>query len=455
MERPTVFQMLIRERRLQDYHRFRQAYEAAARELAQTRGPVSLRSCTIGRRQFLRWAHGDMVGIPRSDARRVLEHMFLLTAEQLFSRGGTAPADTGTESRPADAAHCDTTGRSDFVPEDVVMAAAHESARFAAEAECSNIGPHTMEQLDADIRRIVATYPNRPIGPLFLEVRELRDRTFELLEGRQPPQYTKDLYLAAGILCGILANASFDLGRYAAAETQARAGFLCAELAGHNGTRAWIRGLQALVAYWDGRPRDAVRLAVSGRDYQPENGTAHIRLASIEARAYGQLNSPGDALAALRTADTLREQVNGEDVPGGMMAFPLAKQLFYASSTHLWLGGNRQLSDAEARAEEAVELFEADPPERRRLGELSLARMDLALARLGRGDLDGTAGTVHIVLGTAARRPTESVTKRLEQFGRHLAVHSAASSPTAVNLQDAIASHAGRERAALPPGSAR
>ncbi|MCC3654048.1 hypothetical protein LIX60_21800 [Streptomyces sp. S07_1.15] len=447
--------MLIKERRLQDYHRFRQAYEAAARELAETQGPASLRSCTIGRRQFVRWAHGDMRGVPRSDARRVLERMFLLTAEQLFSRAGTGPADTGAELLSADAAHCETTGRSDLVPEDVVMAAAHESARFAAEAERSNIGPHTMEQLDADIRRIVGTYPNRPVGPLFMEVRELRNRAFELLEGQQPPQYTKDLYLAAGILCGVLANASFDMGRYAAAETQARAGFLCAELAGHNGLRAWIRGLQALVAYWDGRPRDAVRLAASGRDFRPESGTAHIRLASIEARAYGQLNSPGDALAALRTAETLREQAVGEDIPGGMMAFPRAKQLFYASSTHLWLGGSQQVNEAEARAEEAVELYESDPLERRRLGELSLARMDLALARLGRGDLDGTAGTVHTVLGMAARRPTESVTKRLEQFGRQLAVHPVASSPTAANLQEAIASHTGRERAALPPGSVR
>lgn len=110
----------------------------------------------------------------------------------------------------------------------------------------------------------MTSYPNRPVGPLFREVRALRDRAFEFLEGRQPPQYTRDLYVAADVLCGVLANASFDLGRYDAAETQARTAFMCGELAGHNGLRAWVRGLQALIAYWDGRPHDAVRLAEAG-----------------------------------------------------------------------------------------------------------------------------------------------------------------------------------------------
>ncbi|MGZ9928314.1 hypothetical protein ACXNSR_00300 [Streptomyces sp. NC-S4] len=154
-----------------------------------------------------------------------------------------------------------------------MTAAAEESADFAARVEASNVGPHTMEQLEADLRRIVTTYPNRPVGPLVEEVRALRDRVFEKLEGRQTPSQTRDLYMAAGVFCGVLANASFDPGRYSAAETQARTAHMCGELAGHNGLRVWVRGLQALIAYWDGRPADAVRLAEAGRGLVPEEGT--------------------------------------------------------------------------------------------------------------------------------------------------------------------------------------
>lgn len=445
MEQPTVFQVLIGERRWREYEVFKRHYEAAARHLAEREGPRSLRTSTIGRRQFTRWRDGQLEGVPRSDARRILEYLFQVPVQQLFSRElDSQPEPARMAPLPGDAAPAGG--------EDVVMSAARESAGFVARAEQSNVGPHTLEQLEADIRRIVTTYPNRPVEPFFWEARELRNRTFELLEGRQPPGYTRDLYLAAGLLCGILANASFDLGRYDAAETQARAGFLCGELAGHNGLRAWLRGLQALMAYWDGRPHDAVRLAQSGRDFPPESGTAEIRLASLAARAYGQMGQRTEALASLRLAHELRERDNGADEPGGMMAFPLAKQLYCASSTYLWLDAPDALDQAERQAEQAIELFEADPPEQRRVGELSLARMDLAQARLRRGELEGAADQVHIVLGIVSRRRLESAGRSLERFARRISAGEAATTGTAAALREAIASHRARSTAAIGSG---
>ncbi|WP_165986011.1 hypothetical protein [Streptomyces sp. YIM 98790] len=332
--------------------------------------------------------------------------------------------------------------------------AAHESARFVARVEQSNVGPHTLEQLRADIQRIIYTYPNRPIMPLFLEVRELRNRAFELLEGRQPPQYTKELYLAAGTLCGILANASFDLGQYGPAETQARTAFLCGELAGHNGLRAWVRGMQALIAYWDERPQDAVRLALSGQEFTPEEGTAHIRLASISARALARLGRHEEALSHLQTAERHRQSYAGPEDDGNMMAFPGAKQSLYASTTHLWIGTDNACVSAEREAAAAIDTYEAAPPEQRRLGELSLARMDLAHARLQQREIDGAAEQLQVVLAVEARRRTASVGRRLEQFGRRLALTPAARTPLGLTMSDSIAAYHEQPARSLPGGSA-
>lgn len=447
---PTLFQLLINQRGWQEYQVFKKRYEQAARQLAEQEGPRSIATATIERRQFFRYARGEVCN-PQTVARRILEYLFPgIPAAHLLgpvpSRDITQPLRPATEQGHPEEPF-------EYGLEDVITAAANESARFAAKAESSNVGPHTLEQLEADIRRIVDSYPNRPVGPLFREVRALRDHAFELLEGRQPPRYTRDLYVGAGILCGVLANASFDLGRYNAAGTQARTAFLLAELAGHNALCAWARGLQALISYWDGRPADAVRLAESGSTFTSASGTAHIRLESIKARAYGQLNRADDALAALSTADGLRERLTGEDdLPGGMMAFPVEKQLFYASTTHLWLAGPHHLSYAEARAVEAVEKFQAAPPEQQRLGELALARTDLALARLGRGDLDGAADQIHTVLGTNAWRRTESVDRRVGHFSRQLALHPGAGTPVAIGMREAIIAHQDRSVAQLPPG---
>lgn len=97
-------------------------------------------------------------------------------------------------------------------------------------------------------------------------------------------------------------------------------------------------------------------------------------------------------------------------------------------------------------------MFEAASPEQRRLGEMSLARMDLATARLSRGDLDGAALQIYDVLGVNARRRTESVRKRVEQFGRHLALHPAGATPAGIAMREAIVAHQERTPAELPPG---
>ncbi|MGE7384159.1 hypothetical protein ACQKM2_01470 [Streptomyces sp. NPDC004126] len=445
----TLFQTLINQRGWQEYQVFKKRYEQAAKQLADAEDDLSIATATVEKRQFHRWVRGN-VRTPQTVARRVLEFMFPgIPASRLLES-----ASSDLISSPAPRAEGRTSGDAfESGCEDVVTAAASESARFAARAEGSNVGPHTMDQLEADIRRIVDTYPNRPVGPLFREVRSLRDQAFELLEGRQPPRYTRDLYVCAGILCGVLANASFDLGRYDAADTQARTAFLLGELAGHNGLRVWVRGLQALISYWDGRPADAIRLAELGAVYARDSGTAIIRLESIKARAYGQLGRAEEALAALAGAGRLREGLAADgDLPGGMMAFPVEKQLFYASSTHLWLSGRRNLGDAEACADEAVAIFQAAPPARQRLGEMSLARMDLAMARLGRGDIEGAAQQVHTVLETNARRRTESVDRRIGHFSRQLAEHPGAGAPVAIGLRESIIAHRERPIAELPPG---
>ncbi|UCM91484.1 hypothetical protein [Streptomyces marincola] len=440
----TPFETLATERGWQRFSVFQRRYEAAARTLADRLRRPQLRTATISARQFTRWMKGEVESAPRHDARLILEHLFEMPVEQLL--GTASPGANVSETsahRPAFEAG---------LKEDVVMSAARDSARFAARAEQTNVGPHTLDQIRADIMRILATYPNRSVEPLFWEVKEIRDRTFELLEGRQPPAYTRDLYLAAGVLCGILANASFDLGRLEAAETQARVGFLCAELAGHNGLRAWLRGLQALMAYWDGRGRDAVRLAEAGLEFPPEGGTAGVRLASIAARAYGQLGMHTDAQDALALADELRGQATGDGDLGGMMEFPREKQLFYASTTLLWRGDTHAVQQAEQHAGEAVRLYESAQPGERRLGELSLARLDLARSRLMASDVEGAAAQVHTVLGIAARRRTESVTRCLDRFARDLAGTPAGASRVALGVQEAIEAHRRRGPRAIPGG---
>ena len=413
---------------------------AASRELD---GPM-----TVSDRQASRWMGGQLGGLPHPATCRVLEHMFSEPAETLFGPPQYGPfpdhqAGAWAANRLPAGTEDDAT-----MEREIAMAAA-ESARFGQFAEQSNVGPHTLEQFRADAARIVATYPNRPVYPIFVELRELRNRAFDLLEGRQRPEQTRELYLVTSVLCGVLANASFDLGWLPAAETQARTAFLCAELADNNALRAWIRGTQSLVCYWDDRPTDAVELASDGWRYVPEAGTARVRLAAIEARAHGRLRDQRSAEDALLRAEQAREEVTADDDPGGMLAFPVAKQTLYAATARLWLGDHDNLVRAEQQAAEAVELYQQDPPEQRRIGELSLARLDLAVARLGQQNLEGTAEQVQDVLALATRRRTDSVVRRLRQLASALQRPRFQTATLASDLRDQIVNFC-NEPAALP-----
>lgn len=411
--------------------------------------------------QARRWILGQVAGLPHPVSCRVLEEMFKdenETAETLFGPPiAEIPASLAQNLRTvphlsAAIGHFDR-GSAPGSPEDIeemTTMAADESARFSEFAEQSNVGPHTLDQFQADLRRIVTVYPNRPIYPLFVELRSLRNRAFALLEGQQPPALTRELYLIAGALCAVLSNASFDLGNIPAAETQSRTAFLCAELAGHNSLRTWIRGTQALIAYWDDRFRDAVNLAEDGWRYAPESGTARVRLASIEARARARQRDPSGTEDALARAMEAREEVHTPDDPGGMMAFPMAKQLYSAAAARLWLGGEANYIEAERLAEESVRLYLSDPVEERRLGEMSLARLDFAVARLARRDLHGAAEQVDEVLEIGGQRRVESVSRRLHQLVASLERPYFQTSALATDLRERIMTSPAQHDRALP-----
>ncbi|HEX2417143.1 MAG TPA: hypothetical protein VHJ83_03305 [Micromonosporaceae bacterium] len=431
----TLLEALVRERHW-THQDFCEEYARAARKL-NVAGPVTLQHVS-------RWLGGKLKGMPYPAQRRVLEQMFGVDAAALFAAPTSDLARYGAN----------VSGETFDLPEGVIAMTASESARFAQFAEQTNVGPHTLEQFEADLRRIVTTYPNRPVYPMFVELRELRNRAFELSEGRQRLDQTRDLYLVAGLLCGVLANASYDLGYLDAAETQCRTAYLCAELAGHNGLKAWIRGTQSMIAYWDDRPHAALNLAVEGSRYEPETGTAGVWLAAIEARSRARLRDAAGAQSALRRAEEARAAVVGPDDPGGMMAFPEAKQMYYAATTHLWIGDPAANREAERSAEAAVRAYLEDPPERRRIGEMSLARLDLAAARLAQGDLDGTAEQVQDVLEVGARRRTESVARRLGEVAIVLERPQYRNTGLALNLHDQITDYLRTATvSALPPGN--
>ena len=301
-----------------------------------------------------------------------------------------------------------------------VVAAAHESSDHASRAEASNVGDTTLEQLDADVMRIANAYVHAPPLPLFVEMLRVRDRVYRLLEGRQKPADTAHLYLIAGALCGLLANASTDLGHRDAAAEQGRAGWIYAEQIGHNGLSAWTRGMQALIEYWSGRPRPALHLVQAGHRHA-DSATAKVRLLNIEARIWAAIGDVGEVNRCMRGIAAARESSETDSVHdeiGGVFAFDEAKSHYYAGATYVHLGRSAPALEETSRA---IELYANEPAHRRSFGPESLARIDAGTAHLLTGNIDGASEALQPVLSLPADLRITQVSERLIDFRRALA----------------------------------
>lgn len=297
-----------------------------------------------------------------------------------------------------------------FHKEALVAAAARESLAHAAAAQLTDVSTVTLEHADDEIRRLAAEYVYADPMPLFHRMLRLRGEIFALLDGRVRPAQAVQLTLMAGQVCGLLANASLDLGNQAAASAQARAAWTYASIIDHHALRAWVRGLQAMIAYWTGFPETAVDLARDGKRYAPGT-TAFARLACIEALASAAMGMRTDALRALGGAwDRPGSHDELHDDVGGEFGFDLAKHSYLAASTHIHL---RCPGNAIVLAERAISLYQSGPPHLRAYGNEAIAYSDLAVGHLLNGDLEATAAVITRVLSLPEHQRIDGLAQRL------------------------------------------
>ncbi|HSL09362.1 MAG TPA: hypothetical protein VK887_15505 [Pseudonocardiaceae bacterium] len=352
----------------------------------------------LSERQAYRWVAGEVRSLPYPQAQATLEKMFGEPAARLLG----PPYGTGAlrlTRRHNGMVTARGTARTDWEGQLIAMSA--DRARdFLTRIEASNVGAETLDQLLDDVRRLVTASQQQSLPTWLGDLVDTQNRAFELLEGRQRPEQTRDLYLVAGISCGLMALASMELGAFHDAMTQARAGYACADNAGHDGLRAWIRGLQAGHTYWAGRWEDSVRYAQLGAEAAARGrGTASVWLASAEARALAALNRLEEAHAALARAAEARDRVQLDELDslGGICTFSRPRQLYFAADTLSW-GGQAEATRAERLALETLDAYAAAPAQDRSFGHEAGTRSALAVARVFQDEIDGAAEALAPVL---------------------------------------------------------
>lgn len=405
-------------------------FERAAVELGER--------ATITPRHLRRLASGERTGTTPA-TRRVFQNLFGQPIDVLLSPVQDQIHVPGPASELLDLSQTNE-------KETLHMAAARARA-FHLGASGSNLNGEAMDQLRDDVAMLAVAYQQLPVTQFLGQLVETQDSLFRLLEGRQPPAYTKRLLLMAGVTSGILAKVSHDFGDSHAALTQSRTAFLCADTADHVGMRAWIRGLQSLIAYWGGRYHESVRYAQQGASYAPVNTTS-VWLPLNEARAWAALGNTSATFDALGRADHARDKVEFDDIDelGGFCTFSRARQTYYAADALAWLPAEAQT--AEQFALQALQAYVDTSAPEWAFGDAAGAATDLAIARIRLNEIEGAAETMRPVLDLPPEQRIDGVVRSVNHV--HSALVQANKSQVGSDLQEQIEFFSATPVAALP-----
>jgi ABC-type iron transport system FetAB ATPase subunit len=107
--------------------------------------------------------------------------------------------------------------------------AARRAMRFSATAGSCNMSGESMDQLWAETSRLAIAYLQQQLPLITGDIVSVQDIVFSLLEGRQRPRESRDLYVIGGLASGMLSKASHDLSDPDAAMTHARTALFARE----------------------------------------------------------------------------------------------------------------------------------------------------------------------------------------------------------------------------------
>lgn len=329
----------------------------------------------------------------------------------------------------------------------LVLATAEQSRHFAVWTESSELGQTTMDIYRSRLCELSGLFLHEPAAMLFPRLVDLRSTMLEHLYAHQRLQSSRDLYALTGMACVVLAHASHVLGRRSSGVTHAQLAELCAQEADHVELHVWALGTQALLAEAANRPLEALRHLRNAGDKLARSrvpGTAAVRLASYESRIAARVGQHDRARTALANAEHHRQQVGTTyevadlDDVGGILSFPAAKQEFFSAETNMLLG---QYDHAERDALAAIDSYTSGPPEQCSYGDLALARIDVAAARLATHDLDGTKEALQPVLTLPAGLRIEPMRGPLSTLASTLTQHQYRGSHLAADVRAAIESY--------------
>lgn len=420
----TTFGQLVRAQHWNNYQGFLAQFHRTARMVAHRDCDPRLATLTVSEKTFKRWLTGQVRTQPRPDAARILEALFGQSADSLFH-----PSAAGICDETITDVHHGTEGQ--------IRTAAQRALKFSTLILGDELSSDAIQHLQAEAARVSVTYASDPLPMLITDLANLQDISLSLLQRQHHPDQLRDLYMIAALASGLMAKASMDAGDLRSAMTQARAGLLCAQRAGHTGLAAKIISWQALFAYWAGRARQAVSYSQQATSLGAK-GYVSIFLPAMEARAHAVLGDRDATLSAITCVREAADHYRASDLDafGGIFAFSVNRQACFTAEAQVLLDPSSRA--ALTATDEAIALKASAPPADRYFVNEAGVSVHQAITRMANGDLDAAHESLAPVLELPTDRRKHTIVLSLMRVHTHLRARASRSPGLARDLQEQI-----------------
>lgn len=383
---------------------------------------------------------------PRDAARReALRHVLGVQSDADLGWPPRLSPPRTTPVRRVAAASCGGTVALDAAVDLGAMmdAAASDVEQVASSIDARAIPAITFQRYRSRLVGLSTDFVHTPAAELFPQLYGLwKDIAVYLRNGPRQHQ-RRDLYLVAGMTCVVLAHASHVLGRPHDGMVHVEAALLWAREAGHRELLAWTQGTKALLVESTRGPVHALQVLQEAQDVLARSsrpGTGAVRLACYEARFSALARQRDRALAAVRASEDAAEALGAgalselDDI-GGILTFGEPKRASFCAGPYLDFG---HPGLAERHAQAAIAGYLRGPAEQHSYGDVALARVSMAQARLSAGDLDGVMDAVHPVLTLPPQKRITPLHDPLKRLAAALREPRYVGSAQAAGIRDGI-----------------
>ncbi|MFI8432605.1 hypothetical protein ACIGJO_02440 [Streptomyces sp. NPDC079020] len=426
-ERRTVLFSLATRRGIRSHQAFSDEYTRVAEQLRSEGYDVAPAPVARHYERFLKF--GEVKTTPHAPTARVLERMFQMPARDLLR--------SASDVRELEPERSTRASSPPVLDESELLMTARDAASHAGEAASLHLDEMTLDQLHDELVQLTRRYGRTAPDEVYRDATSLLNRAQVLLERTRSPEQHTRLYYAAAQASAMLAAVSFDLGALEPAVTFARSSAQYGKTIGSGPVQAYAYGMMAFMAFWDGRPSEAVRLAKNAQHFGDLGDTARRRLYSIEARAHGHLGNADQAERAIREAldqSSGRRDELHDDI-GGEFGFDAARTAMSNATTCLLL---RNAEGAEEFAARALTLLRARPADDQPIVVSGPAAVDLARARLLRNQVEGAQEALTPVFQVPPSWRGSGMMERLTAARMELTRPEFRNAPAALELAEQI-----------------